>query len=304
MTQQEQLKENLVLIGSTNYDYVESLRAFIQNKQFVWSSWSFRIREEWRAIILERIESSGKFPILFYLSKKRGGSGLVEFVGVVSDIRISDVPAKTPDPEFTNPGEEDFPTEDFKSYTWFRFSAVDPVGPLDLSSFRDINTEDPVVPSQLLASFAYAFLPEDFEETAPLEQVVTATSISVERDLRKYLVMNLNSLESGLKVYQDQERTGEEYPVEGGRMRIDILAKDIADNFVVIELKAGVADLSTFGQISAYMGWVKQNLARNGNFRGIIVANDFDEKIKYAVQSVPHIKLKQYKLEFQFEDTS
>lgn len=299
--QREQLRENLVLIGSTNYDYVESLRAFIQNKQFVWSSWNFRIREEWREIILERIKTHGKFPILFYLSKRMGGSGLVEYVGVVSDIRMSDMPTKTPDPEFTNPGEEDLPTEDFKSYTWFKFSAVNPFGPLDLRTFRDIDTEEPIAPSQLISSFAYAFLPENFEETMPPEQVVT-TSITVERDLRKYLVGNLNSLERGLKLYQDQERTGEEYPIEGGRMRIDILAKDSVDNFVVIELKAGVADLSTFGQISAYLGWVKENLAKNGNVRGIIVANDFDERIKYAIKAVPNIKLKQYKLEFQFED--
>lgn len=38
--------------------------------------------------------------------------------------------------------------------------------------------------------------------------------------------------------------------------------------------------------------------------RGIIVANDFDDKIRYAVQSVSNIKLKRYKLEFQFEDVS
>jgi len=304
MSQQEQLKENLVLIGSTNYDYVESLRAFIQNKKFVWSSWNFRIREEWRNAISERIKTNGKFPIFFYLSKKLGGSGTVEFVGVVSDIIISDIPIKTPDPDFTNVGEEDLPTEDFKSYTWFKFSAVDPFGPLDLRNFRDIDTEDPIVPSQLIASFAYAFLPEDFEETAPSEQPAIGASISVERDLRKYLVVNLDSLETGLKLYQDQERTGEEYPIEGGRMRIDILARDVSDSYVVIELKAGVADLSTFGQLSAYVGWVKQNLAKNGNVRGIIVANDFDEKIKYAIKSVPHIKLKQYKLEFQFADAS
>lgn len=155
---QEQLKENLALVGSTNYDYVESLRAFIKNKQFVWSSWNFRIREEWRETILDRVKTHGKFPVFFYLSKRMGGSGTVEFVGVISDIRMGDVPAKSPDPDLTNTGEENLPTEDFKSYTWFKFSAVDPVGPFDLRNFRDIDTEDPVVPSQLISSFAYAFL--------------------------------------------------------------------------------------------------------------------------------------------------
>jgi hypothetical protein len=300
--QRERLGDNLVLIGSTHYDYVESLRTFIKNKGFVWSSWNFRIREPWRETILDRIKTQGKFPIYFYMSKKKGGSGLVEYVGFVSEIRMGDIPTKTPDLEFTNLGEEDFPTEDFKSYTWFKFSTVDPVGPFELQIFRDIETEDPVIPSQLKSAFAYAFITERYEETILEEQPIIPTSISVERDLRKYLVAKLDFLEQGLKLYQDQERTGEEYPIEGGRMRIDILAKDSRGNFVVVELKAGVADVSTFGQVSAYIGWVKENLAKNSNVRGIIVANDFDDKMKYAVKSTPYIKLKRYKLMFEFED--
>lgn len=71
---------------------------------------------------------------------------------------------------------------------------------------------------------------------------------------------------------------------------------------MIIELKAGVADLATFGQISAYMGWTKNNLAENRKVRGIIVANDFEEKVKFAVQSVSNIKLKRYALRFEFGD--
>ena len=50
----------------------------------------------------------------------------------------------------------------------------------------------------------------------------------------------------------------------------------------------------TFGQISAYMGWVKQSLAKQKDVRGIIVANSFEEKLKYAVALVPNIRLKRY----------
>jgi len=292
--QGKQLQEKLVLVGSTNRTYVEELRDFIQDKGFVWSSWDFRIREEWRQAILDRIKTQGEFPVYFYMSKKMGGKGLVEFVGIASDIRSSDVPIETPDPKFTNPGEED-------NHTWFKFSAIKRVGPFDLQVFRDIDTKNPVVPSQLISSFAYAYLTDDAEKVTLEEEEIT-TSISVERDLRKYLIHNLSSLERGLRLYQDQDRTGEEYPIESGRMRIDILAKDDQDNFVVIELKAGVADLSTFGQISAYLGWIKDNLARNSNVRGIIVASDFDEKIRYALKLTPNIKLKKYKLKFEFED--
>jgi hypothetical protein len=303
LDQQTKLGENLVLIGSTNYDYVESLKASIQNKGPVWSSWNFRIRNQWRSVIYDRIKTDGRFPLFFYLSKKLGGSGTIEDVAVVCDIRISDTPIPTPDRDSTNTGEENLPSDEFKSYTWFKHSSVDPIGPFDIRSFRDIDTEDPINPSQLIASFAYAFVADESELVASAEEVtVTPTSISVERDLRKYLVPNLNSLESGLTLYVDQERNGEEYPIEGGRMRIDILAKDATGNYVVIELKAGVADQSTFGQLSAYIGWIKKNLAKGDNVRGIIIANDFDDRIKYASQSVTNIRLKRYALEFKFNE--
>jgi RecB family endonuclease NucS len=162
-----------------------------------------------------------------------------------------------------------------------------------------MKTEEPVNPSQLINAFAYAFIvPEEIEQpTGAEESTAVPQSISVvERTLRKYIAGNLESLEPDLKL------VSEEYSIEAGRMRIDILAKDGDANYVVIELKAEIADQSTFGQISAYMGWVKKNLAKDGFVRGIIVANDFDDRIKYAVQSGSNIKLKRYKLNFQFGD--
>jgi hypothetical protein len=300
----EKSQDSLVLIGSTNNDYVDSLKAFIQNKQSVWTAWNFRVRNEWRNVILNRIRTEQRFSLYFYLSKKLGGSGTVESVALVSDIRMSDTPIASPDPDLTNTGEEDYPTDDFKSYTWFKHSAVDPVGPFDIRAFSDISTEEPTNPSQLIASFAYAFLSEERRVTpqAIEETSNTTAAISVERDLRKYLVPNLTSLEPGLNLYRDQDRDGEEYPIDAGRMRIDILAKDQAGDYVIIELKAGVADSETFGQISAYIGWVKRNLAKDNKVRGIIVANDFEERVKYAAQSVSNIELKRYGLKFEFND--
>lgn len=304
MSRGEKLQDSLVLIGCTNNDYVDSLKAFIQSKQSVWTAWNFRVRNEWRNVILNRIRTEQRFPLYFYLSKKLGGSGTVESVALVSDIRMSDTPIASPDPGLTNTGEEDYPTDDFKSYTWFKHSAVDPVGPFDIRTFSDISTEEPTNPSQLIASFGYAFLSEERRVTlqAIEETSNTTAAISVERDLRKYLVPNLTSLEPGLNLYRDQDRDGEEYPIDAGRMRIDILAKDQAGDYVIIELKAGVADSETFGQISAYIGWVKRNLAKDSKVRGIIVANDFEERVKYAAQSVSNIELKRYGLKFEFND--
>lgn len=220
------MEKVLVLVGSTNNDYVDSLRAFIENRKSVWTAWNFKIRNEWRNVISSRIRNDGEFPVYFYLSNKMGGSGTIENIAIVNEIRMSDTPIASPDPELTNTGEEAYPTDDFKSYTWFKHSAVDPVGPFDIRSFSDIETEAPINPSQLISSFAYAFLSEEVEASPQAETPNVSPAISVERDLRKYLVQNLDSLEQGLKLYKEHDRNGEEYPIEAGRMRIDILAKD------------------------------------------------------------------------------
>lgn len=298
-TKETATQDWLVLIGSTRYRYIDSLLSFLKDNKAIWSAWDFRIRKEWREAIRSRLKSQKKFPVLFYMSKKMGGSGKVEFAGVFDDIRMSDVPIKSPDPSLTDEWERDLPTERFKSYTWFRFYEIAPFGPVDLSCFMDIDTEDPIKPSQLRSSFAYAYLPEDFEERIE-EEIPTEVSLSVERDLKKFLVMNLGSLEEGLELFSDNARMGEEYPTEVGR--IDILASDREKNLVVIELKAGTADSSAYGQISAYIAWVKQNLAEGKRVRGIIVANDFDRKLKHAVTLVPSISLKRYEVNFSFKD--
>ena len=36
--------------------------------------------------------------------------------------------------------------------------------------------------------------------------------------------------------------------------------------------------------------------------RGYIIANDFEERLKYAVKSLDNVKLKAYKVNFSFED--
>jgi len=293
-------EEALVLIGSTDVEYAAGLLDFMKDKKAVWSGWSFRIRQKWQKAILDRLKLQGKFPILFYMSKKRGGSGKVECVATFNDIKMGDTPIASPDLSLTTEYERDCPTDDFQTYTWFKFYDItyfEP--PLDLACFMDIDTEDPIKPSQLRSAFAYAYLPEDFDERITKETIVE-TPISVEKDLRKYLVTNLNSLEPGLQLYSENGKTGEEYVTDIGR--IDILALDKEKKFVVIELKAGNADHSTYGQISAYMGWVKRNLAKETTLRGIIVANSFDEKLKNAASLLPNLKLRKYELKFEFKE--
>ena len=62
-----------------------------------------------------------------------------------------------------------------------------------------------------------------------------ATAFVYESDLRNSLSKNLQVLEPGLKLYEEEGITGVEFPA-GGRF-IDILALDPIGAYVVIELK-------------------------------------------------------------------
>jgi hypothetical protein len=127
------------------------------------------------------------------------------------------------------------------------------------------------------------------------------TALSLEGDLEDSLAANLEQLEKGLKLFQENGLSGEQ--VDAGLAgRIDLLGIDSKENLVVIELKAGEADRQVCGQIQAYMGWVKEKLAGDRAVRGVIVASEFTDRMKYAVRVVPNLVLKKYQIVFRFSD--
>lgn len=125
---------------------------------------------------------------------------------------------------------------------------------------------------------------------------------ALESDLKNYLVRNLQRIEPGLRLYEDEGLTGVEFPV-GGRY-IDILAKDSNDEFVVIELKVSRGYDRTIGQLLRYMGWIEANLAQGKIVRGIIVASHITEDLKLAAARVPGVKLVEYELSFSLRPVS
>jgi endonuclease len=143
--------------------------------------------------------------------------------------------------------------------------------------------------------------PEVAEETEGLETVAVDTSLSLERDLERSLLATLSQLEPNLHLYQTQDTIGHQLDT-GTVGRLDILAVDQSENLVVIELKAGRADDRVCGQILRYMGWVKNTLAGNRHVRGIIVANDFTESLRFAAKAMPDVTLKKYEVRFEFTD--
>lgn len=143
----------------------------------------------------------------------------------------------------------------------------------------------------------------DEESTTPEQLVEDAidTSLSLEADLEEALAANLEQLEKGLQLYHDQSSFGRQFDAKAAG-RIDLLAVDSQQNIVVVELKAGDADRQVCGQIQAYMGWVKANLAGDRTVRGIIVAHEFTERAKLAATVVPGLTLKKYRVNFAFTD--
>ncbi|MGC8812748.1 MAG: endonuclease NucS domain-containing protein [Candidatus Aenigmatarchaeota archaeon] len=106
----------------------------------------------------------------------------------------------------------------------------------------------------------------------------------------------------GLELYQDDpENSGSEYPTSVGR--IDFLAKDKeSGELVVIELKSGKATDDALAQVLRYMGWVKENIAGNKNVRGLILAEEVDDRLKYAIKNVENVKIFTYKVSLQISE--
>ncbi|MBI5300517.1 MAG: DUF1016 family protein [Chloroflexi bacterium] len=134
-----------------------------------------------------------------------------------------------------------------------------------------------------------------------VEDAETEIAFSLEYDLENSLVANLSQIEKGLRLYKERGIVGQQVDAQAAG-RIDLLAIDANNDLVVIELKAGEADRQVCGQIQAYMGWVKENLAGEKKVRGIIIANDFTARATYAAKVVPDLNLKKYNISFKFTD--
>jgi endonuclease len=129
------------------------------------------------------------------------------------------------------------------------------------------------------------------------EEYTDTSQFAYESHLRDFLKNNLHVIETGLKLYRDEEDetiTGVEFDA-GGR-KIDILAIDKDDNFVVIELKVSKGHEKVIGQILRYRGWVRKNLASDKIIRGIIIAKIITEDLKLAASETKDIELFEYDL--------
>jgi hypothetical protein len=52
------------------------------------------------------------------------------------------------------------------------------------------------------------------------------------------------------------------------------------------------------------MGWVRKQLAKDKNVRGIIITRKAGDDLKYAASIVDNVTIKEYEVEFTFKDAN
>jgi hypothetical protein len=77
--------------------------------------------------------------------------------------------------------------------------------------------------------------------------------------------------------------------------RLDLLVQDRLGNFVVYELKKGVARLPACKQIKGYMkAYAKEHHVRAKRIRGVILAQDAEPELLNALRKEPNVEFKKY----------
>jgi hypothetical protein len=129
---------------------------------------------------------------------------------------------------------------------------------------------------------------------------------ALETHLEEFMDQNWEGIDFGsrLERYQVEEQNGRQFPL--GPWSADFLCcdKDTGD-FVVVELKRGKTSDSTVGQILRYISYVRENVAKPGqSVRGVIIAKEVDDALRYAVKAVDNVKLLTYRVGFRLSSVT
>jgi tetratricopeptide (TPR) repeat protein len=128
-----------------------------------------------------------------------------------------------------------------------------------------------------------------------LQNQPLAKSIELEKELEDALATNLKVLKKfgyDLELYIDYttKQSGRQLICRGNGGRIDLLCHDKTLNrYIVIELKNVRAGQNTFGQISNYMGWVQDRIAKGVPVSGLVISRGYDTRFESALKITDRI---------------
>ena len=133
------------------------------------------------------------------------------------------------------------------------------------------------------------------------DEIISESQFALEAHLEEFMDKNWAHIhfDSKLAKYEIDEQSGRQFPA--GPWSIDFLCIDKkTGDLVVIELKRGKTSDAAVGQVLRYIGWVSENLAKpEQNVRGIIIAQDVDDALRYAVKGLPNVSVMTYRVDFQ-----
>ena len=140
------------------------------------------------------------------------------------------------------------------------------------------------------------------EKIRATKDLASESQFALEAHLEEFMFNNWKQINFGekLSLYSDEEQSGRQYPAE--TWSIDFLCLDENGDFVVIELKRGKTSDAVIGQVLRYIGWVKENLASPlQKVRGIIIAHEIDDALRYSVGSLQDVRVMTYRVDFSLQ---
>ncbi len=127
-------------------------------------------------------------------------------------------------------------------------------------------------------------------------------AFAMEKHLEAFLVANWNQtiLSKEFSIYEeDGEPVGQQYATDSGPIDILAISRD-KKRLLVVELKRGRASDVVVGQVLRYMGFVKEQIAEDDQtVEGAIIALEDDQKMRWALASVPSISFYRYQISFK-----
>lgn len=127
-------------------------------------------------------------------------------------------------------------------------------------------------------------------------------AFAMEKHLEAFLVANWNQtvLSKEFSIYEeDGEPVGQQYATDAGPIDILAISKD-KKRLLVVELKRGRATDVVVGQALRYMGFVKEQVAeKDQTVEGVVIALEDDQKLRWALLSVPSISFYRYQISFK-----